>query len=80
MGNIEEQRTYAEFVREEDDETDKAIRRATKTGRLFGTDQFIDHLEFRLSKPLKPSVVRLGLCISPVGAFDGSRGMKLKTL
>jgi len=54
MGKIEEQRTYAEFVREEDDESDKAIRRATKTGRLFGTDQFIDHLEFRLTKPLRP--------------------------
>jgi len=45
---------YAEFIREEDEETDNAIRRATRTGRPFGTDHFIDQLEYRLNKPLRP--------------------------
>ena len=45
---------YAEFVRNEDAETDNAIRRATKTGRPYGTDQFIDQLEFRINQPLRP--------------------------
>jgi REP-associated tyrosine transposase len=50
----QEQSAYAEFVREEDEETDNAIRRATRTGRPFGTEQFIDQLEFRLNQPLRP--------------------------
>lgn len=50
----EERSDYAEFVREEDEETDNAIRRATRTGRPYGTDQFIDQLEFRLNQPLRP--------------------------
>ena len=45
---------YAEFVRDEDEETEDAIRRATRTGRPYGTDQFIDQLEFRLDQPLRP--------------------------
>ena len=45
---------YAEFVRDEDKETDNAIRRATRTGRPYGTDQFIDQLELRLNQPLRP--------------------------
>ena len=51
----QEQRiAYAKFVRDEDEETDNAIRRATRTGRPNGTDQFIDQLEFRLNQPLRP--------------------------
>jgi putative transposase len=49
-----EQSAYAEFVRDEDEETDNAIRRATRTGRPYGTDQFIDHLEFQLNQPIRP--------------------------
>lgn len=50
----EERSAYAEFVRDEDEETDNAIRRATRTGRPYGTDQFIDQLEFRLNQQLRP--------------------------
>jgi putative transposase len=50
----QERSAYAEFVRDEDEETDNAIRRATRTGRPYGTDQFIDHLEFQLNQPVKP--------------------------
>ena len=49
-----EQNSYAEFVRTEDEEMNKAIRRATNTGRPFGSESFIDMLEFRLNQPLKP--------------------------
>jgi putative transposase len=52
--SLQEQSAYAEFVRHEDEETDNAIRRATRTGRPFGTEQFIDQLEFRLNQPLRP--------------------------
>ena len=45
---------YAEFVRGEDEEADNAIRRTTRTGRPYGTDQFIDQLEFLLNKQLRP--------------------------
>jgi len=50
----QERSAYAEFVRDEDKETDNAIRRATRTGRPYGTDQFIDQLELRLNQPLRP--------------------------
>ena len=50
----EERSAYAEFVRDEDEETDDAIRRATRTGRPYGRDQFIDQLEFQLNQPLRP--------------------------
>jgi len=49
-----QQRDFAEFVRTEDEESDKAIRRATNTGRPFGSENFIDLLEFQLNMPLKP--------------------------
>lgn len=52
--SLQEQASYAEFVRTEDEETDSAIRRATSCGRPFGSEVFIDLLEFRLNQPLKP--------------------------
>ena len=48
-----EQRSYSEFVHSEDKETDEAIRKATKTGRPFGSEHFIDLLELRLNQPMK---------------------------
>jgi putative transposase len=49
----EEKSTYAEFVATEDEETDNAIRRATRTGRPFGSEDFVDLLEFQMKQPLK---------------------------
>jgi len=49
----EEQSTYAEFVVTADEETDNAIRRATRTGRPFGSEVFVDLLEFQMNQPLK---------------------------
>ena len=45
---------YREFVCEVDEATDKAIRRATKSGRPFGSESFVDRLEFQLNQTLKP--------------------------
>ncbi|RNC71714.1 MAG: transposase [Desulfuromonadales bacterium] len=50
----QEQRAYSEFVIMEDQETDHAIRKATRTGRPFGSESFIDRLEFQLNQSLKP--------------------------
>lgn len=49
----QEQSSYAEFVITEDEETDNAIRSATSTGRPFGSESFVDLLEFQLNQPLK---------------------------
>ena len=49
----QEQSAYAEFVVTEDEETDNAIRRATRTGRPFGSENFVKLLEFQLKQPLK---------------------------
>ena len=49
----QDQSAYAEFVVAEDEETDNAIRRATRTGRPFGSESFVDLLEFQLQQPLK---------------------------
>jgi putative transposase len=50
----DDQNSYAEFVRDEDEETDEAIRKATRTGRPFGSESFMEILEFRLNQSLKP--------------------------
>ena len=50
----QERSAYSEFVCLEDDETDNAIRRATNSGRPFGSESFIDGLEFQLNQALKP--------------------------
>lgn len=46
---------YAEFLCREDEETDAAIRRATRTGRPFGSDQFINQMECCLNQRLRPA-------------------------
>jgi len=49
----EGQYAYAEFIRNRDDEMDDVIRKATRTGRPFGSENFVDMLEFRLNQPIK---------------------------
>ncbi len=51
--NAQKQSAYAEFVMTEDEEIDRAIRLATRTGRPLGSEKFIDKLEFQLHQPLK---------------------------
>ncbi len=37
---------YAKFVHSENEETDNAIRKATQTGRPFGSESFVEQLDF----------------------------------
>jgi len=50
----QELNAYREFVAFKDEETDRAIRKATNSGRPFGSESFVDMLEFRLNQVLKP--------------------------
>jgi putative transposase len=47
-------RSYREFIREEKEEINAAIRRATSTGRPLGGEEFIKKLEKRLNPDLFP--------------------------
>jgi putative transposase len=49
-----ERNAYAGFVFAEDITMDDGIRRATRTGRPFGSESFIDMLELRLDQTLRP--------------------------
>ena len=49
-----EQKGYVEYVKKSDSEADTAIRKATKTGRPFGSETFIDEMEFNLNRSLRP--------------------------
>ncbi|HSO08829.1 MAG TPA: transposase [Desulfoprunum sp.] len=46
--------TYTAFLRLADNVAEEAIRRATRTGRPFAADNFIDDLERQLQLPLHP--------------------------
>ena len=52
--SVQEQSAYAEFVSTEDEEADEAIRKATRTGRPFGSESFVEALELRLNQSLRP--------------------------
>jgi putative transposase len=47
-------KTYSDFLTKEDREAEQTIRRATSTGRPFGSEGFIRKLEKRLSRSLIP--------------------------
>ncbi|MCK4623053.1 MAG: transposase [Desulfuromonadales bacterium] len=50
----QQRKNYCEFIRQNDDEADKAIRKATSTGRPLGSEAFIDNMEFQLNQTLRP--------------------------
>lgn len=52
-----ERAAYSEFVLAENDGMDDAIRKATRTGRPFGSENFIEKLELQLNQALKPQKV-----------------------
>lgn len=52
--SVQEQGAYAEFVRSKDEDTDNSIRRATRSGRPFGSESFVAALELRLGQSFKP--------------------------
>ena len=47
-------KSYREFLREDEEEINAAIRRATSTGRPLGGEGFIKKLEKRLNRDLFP--------------------------
>lgn len=49
-----EREAYGAFLRECDEESNNAIRKATRTGRPFGSEVFIDNLEVQLNQSLRP--------------------------
>ena len=49
-----ERKSYVDYVKNSDTEMDSAIRKATSTGRPFGTESFIDEIEFLVNRPLRP--------------------------
>ena len=57
---------YAEYFRIADTGLDPQIRKATGTGRPFGSENFVDLMEIRLGKTLKPQKVgrprKMGEC------------------
>jgi len=49
-----EQDSYADYVKNSDTEIENEILKATKTGRPFGTEFFIDEMEISLNRSLRP--------------------------
>ena len=49
-----EKNAYSKFVLTENEEMDAKIRQSTRTGRPFGSENFIDMLEFQLKQVLRP--------------------------
>ncbi|MEW6594181.1 MAG: transposase [Thermodesulfobacteriota bacterium] len=52
-----ERSAYAKFILTADDRMDEALRKATRTGRPFGSAGFVAMLESRLNQTLKPKRV-----------------------
>ncbi len=48
-----EQNAYGVFCRAENKDQENAIRKATRTGRPFGSEQFVDRLELQFDRSLK---------------------------
>jgi putative transposase len=49
-----EKSAYSKFVLTENEEIDAKIRIATRTGRPFGSKNFIDMLELQMKQVLRP--------------------------
>jgi len=52
--DLSDRAEYADFCRIEDEEQNNTIRQATRTGRLYGSDSFIDQLEDELNRRIRP--------------------------
>jgi len=45
---------YAEFILNSDEDAEAKLRSATRTGRPFGSESFIDNMEYQLNATLRP--------------------------
>ena len=50
----QERKNYCGFMLENDEEAHNALRKATRSGRPFGSEAFIDKMEFQLNQSLRP--------------------------
>ncbi len=51
--DLTDYQAYVGFIRKSDSEADMAIRKATSTGRPFGTESFLEKMEFKLGQSLR---------------------------
>ena len=52
-----EKNAYSKFVLAEDEKMNEAIRKATRTGRPFGSEWFVEMLESQVQQTLRPNKV-----------------------
>jgi len=52
--NPQDRARYANFIDQSDDDAEKSLRAATCTGRPFGSESFIDSIEYLLNCTLRP--------------------------
>ncbi len=45
---------YAAFILNSDEDAEAKLRSATRTGRPFGSENFIDNMEYQLNATLRP--------------------------
>ena len=50
----EDRKHYAEFMAQQNEPAENMLRQATRTGRPYGSETFIDKMEFQLNQSLKP--------------------------
>ncbi|NOQ50846.1 MAG: transposase [Desulfuromonadaceae bacterium] len=50
----QDRQSYAEFMLQSNEESENILRKATRTGRPFGSETFIDKMELQLNQALRP--------------------------
>ena len=49
-----DRKSYADFMLQDNEAAENSLRMATRTGRPFGSEEFIDKMEFQLNQQLRP--------------------------
>jgi putative transposase len=51
---LEDRKNYAEFILQEDEQAEDILRKATRAGRPYGSEAFLEKMELQLNRALKP--------------------------
>lgn len=51
---VEDREVYTEFILQKDEQAENMLRKATRTGRPFGSEAFIEKMELQLNQTLRP--------------------------
>lgn len=51
---LEDRKDYVEFIVQEDEQAENTLRKATRTGRPYGSEAFIENMEWQLNQALRP--------------------------